>query len=661
MPPARLKLCLNGPGHRRRAPIGIPSFWSDPDYGPEGNFGPRDFTETPTSNVHTIYLNGNAIQFAVTAGHLKAEGSRYPSASSHGKAAIFYTAYTRDELPKGTRPVTFIFNGGPGGASAVLDLNFLGPKRIDWNAPQSATLPLVDNPNTLLEKTDLVFVDPVGTGYSKAVYPSRNDEFWSVDEDASVLTDFIIRYINANHRQESPKYMYGVSYGGIRAPVIGRMLLESGTAKYADKKNSKNVLTGLILNSPMLDYEADCLSSYVSCGGSVPTYAMVADYHKKSTERSGRPIETFLADVRPFVLKYNDNYKSSFSGVDQRAPDRSKWEAFLKQPEAPPFLNRLYQLTGIGKIYEPGDNASNNPWIAEPNMDSFEFGWFFEAGKDRKLLLADGRETIAFDDTDFAIDRESYFSPLAQRYQEQFIGYYSNLRYMRSNGEIIGKWDFWSHHPDDLVNPGRFVSSVPDLSESISLKPDLKILVQHGYYDLNTPFHQSELVLAALPEAMKVPVKLYEAGHGIGPEDGPKDKLFLYTRVRNDLNAFYDQPAGMLTAMWSPSRGAEPPSKRSKQGAVPLTRESVSAAVDARIRALFDRAADPAIQLVTLSSAEKSGVGYFIGQFADMDRDSDGALSFKEVKGFFDAQSPIAKPESKAQQGIEKQEIQIIE
>ncbi len=124
---------------------------------------------------------------------------------------------------------------------------------------------------------------------------------------------------------------------------------------------------------------------------------------------------------------------------------------------------------------------------------------------------------------------------------------------MRSNGEIIDKWDFWSHHPDDLVNPDRFVSSVPDLSESLSLKPDLKVLVQHGYYDLNTPFHQSELVLAALPEAMKVPVKLYEAGHGIGPEDGPKDKLFLYTRVRSDLNAFYDQPCQvMLTAMRSP-------------------------------------------------------------------------------------------------------------
>jgi hypothetical protein len=108
-------------------------------------------------------------------------------------------------------------------------------------------------------------------------------------------------------------------------------------------------------------------------------------------------------------------------------------------------------------------------------------------------------------------------------------------------------------------------------------------------------------------------------------------------------------------------RSAEPPSKRWKKGAVPLTRETVSAAVDARIKVLFDRAADPAMKLVTRSSAEKSGVGYFTGHFADIDRDNDGALSFKEVKGFLDAQPPIAGAESKKLQTLEEKEVQIIE
>ena len=152
------------------------------------------------------------------------------------------------------------------------------------------------------------------------------------------------------------------------------------------------------------------------------------------------------------------------------------------------------------------------------------------------------------------MDRRPVFDPLAQQYQREFIGYNSNLGYMGSNGEVIDNWDFRSHHPDDPIKPDREVSSIPDLSESLRLNSDLKVLVQHGYYDLNTPFYQSELVLAALPAAMKVPVKLYEAGHGIGPGDGPEAKLSLYSRVLSDLSAFYDRPPpdGVLTAMRSP-------------------------------------------------------------------------------------------------------------
>ncbi|MBZ9653960.1 S10 family serine carboxypeptidase-like protein [Phyllobacterium lublinensis] len=507
--------------------------------------------------MQTIYLNGSALQFTVAAGHIKAKSSSHALASRFGQAAIFYTAYTLANQPKGTRPVTFIFNGGPGGASAVMDVGFLGPKRYDWDAPSFA---LKDNPNTLLDKTDLVFVDPVGTGYSKAIFPNRNIDFWSVDEDASVLTDFIIRYINANQRQDSPKYLYGVSYGGIRVPIIGRMLLEGGTTQYTERKDSKNVLTGLILNSPILDYEADCTVSDASCGGSLPTYAAVAADWGRSIERPGKSADTIVDDIAPFISTYNQLYVSTFSGVDRRmAPDNSEWRAFLKQSAAQPFLDRLYRLTGIGKLYEPGDSAANNPWIADPNMDSIEFIKAFDAGKDdrgrvRKLLLGDGRATIALDDTDFAMDRRSDFDPLAKLYQEEFIGYNSDLNYMASNGEIIDKWDFWSHHPDDPVDPSRLVSSVPDLSQSFTLKPDLKVLVQHGYYDLNTPFYQSKLVLDALPEPAKVPVKLYEAGHGIGPESGPKEKLPLYGLVLNDLKIFYDQPlpAMVFTAMRSP-------------------------------------------------------------------------------------------------------------
>jgi carboxypeptidase C (cathepsin A) len=237
-------------------------------------------SEKPTSKAQTIRLKGSTIAFTATAGHLIADDwASAPAKPANltnvdAEAAIFYTAYTRDDLPHDQQPVTFIFNGPPGGGSAALDLDFLGPKSFDADASSTAdSLPIKNNPNTLLDRTDLVFVDPVGTGYSGAIQPHKNSDFWGVDSDAKVLRDFITRYINTNNRQSSPKYIYGVSYGGIRAPIIARLLIESGTRDYvADPSNKPtNILSGLILNSPVLDEKTDCYLFYAACGGALPT------------------------------------------------------------------------------------------------------------------------------------------------------------------------------------------------------------------------------------------------------------------------------------------------------------------------------------------------------------------------------------------------------
>jgi pimeloyl-ACP methyl ester carboxylesterase len=348
-------------------------------------YGPNDWvdrfavSEVPSSKAQTISLKGATIPFTATAGHLIASM----------EAAIFYTAYTRDDQPHESRPVTFVFNGGPGGASAALDLEFLGPKSVDPSS-MGTDLRFTDNPNTLLDRTDLVFVDPVGTGYSTAVKPNRNRNYWGVDSDAEILADFITRYINVNNRQSSPKYIYGVSYGGFRAPIIGRLLLETGTSKYAIDASYKpaKILSGLILNSPILDYKTDCYQFYAACGGALPTYAMVADFHKRSTERKGE-IASFVSGVQGSANQFNYLYNTVFSGVSQKEPDRSGWETFLKTPEAPAFLDRLFLLTGIGKTYQLGDNRNNNTWIDNPNMDAIRFTKEFNPGS--QLELGDGR------------------------------------------------------------------------------------------------------------------------------------------------------------------------------------------------------------------------------------------------------------------------------
>jgi carboxypeptidase C (cathepsin A) len=499
-----------------------------------------------SSREQTITLNGTTIPFTATAGHLIIGSDGSISANGHAVgSAIFYTAYTRNDLPRETRPITFIFNGGPGGSSADLDLGFLGPKDVDEDASLATkSFLLKDNPNTLLDKTDLVFVDPIGTGYSVAISPSKNEDFWGVDNDAKVLYNFITSYLDIYNRQSSPQYIYGVSYGGFRAPIIVRFLIESGTRMYGPRPGDKpaDALKGMILNSPLLDGTTDCYQFYVSCGGALPTYAMIKAFHDKSIGRPDFGLAAFLINIRTFAGDFSKLYATVFSGVSQKIPDRSSWEAFLKGPDAPGFLGKLFRLTGIGKIYEPGDSGKNNPWIENPNMDAVQFTEKFETG--RKLLLTDGREFLPPRTTDPSFDDTDIYYDYIKRYQADFIGYQSKSRYLGFNGVILGKWDY-EPKPGLSLSQDRWRTSIPDLAYSMTLNPKLNVLVQHGYYDLNTPFHLSELNVENAGLSARIPVKSYEGGHGVAPYGTER-----YDKLPLELKAFYDQaPAKVLTAL----------------------------------------------------------------------------------------------------------------
>lgn len=533
-------------------------------------------SETPSSKAQTINLKGSVIPFTATAGHMiaydweSAPPKPVDLARLDAQAAIFYTAYTRDDLPRETRPVTFVFNGGPGGSSADLDLDFLGPKKIDTVSPE---LRLLDNPDTLLDKTDLVFVDPVGTGYSTAIRPYENADFWGVDSDAKVLRDFITRYINLTGRQSSPKYIYGLSYGGMRAPIIGRRLIESGSRDYTAGPDGKpaNILAGLILNSPMLNFKTDCRQSNVSCGGALPTYAMVAAYHGKPAGRQDLTAEDlktadpasvapkiarFLSDVRTFAITFNSLYLAVFPGVSQAASGRIQWDAYLKapngfvsdagQPNAEDFLNRLYTLTGIGKPYQKGNMSKDNPWIETPNLNPMQFLEKFDPARG-KLVINDGRQFLPRQAIDPSLDRADIYYDFIKTYQAGFMNYRSTSQYLGLNGGVI---DNWKLLPDPRLPgaEGRLGTSLPDMAFALTLNPNLKVLIQHGYYDLNTVFHQTELNITRAGLAAKVPVKTYEGGHGVLP-----GKTRSYERVMQDIDTFYAQPlANMIAALNAP-------------------------------------------------------------------------------------------------------------
>jgi carboxypeptidase C (cathepsin A) len=219
-----------------------------------------EVSETPSVMRHSMVLNGKTVWFTAKAGHTIAYGQKDPiTGTKDAKAAIFYMSYTRDDLPHENRPVTFFFNGGPGYASIFLHMAAFAPKRIVVNGPYMAPkladnpFPLIDNEETLLDSSDLVFVDPVATGLSVPIAPHSNADFSTPQTDAEIVRDFVTSYSNMNNRQSSPKYLYGESWGGARVSLAAWLLEDAGTSNYERDPSGKpaKVLSGVMLGSPI--------------------------------------------------------------------------------------------------------------------------------------------------------------------------------------------------------------------------------------------------------------------------------------------------------------------------------------------------------------------------------------------------------------------------
>ncbi|MEA3119447.1 MAG: hypothetical protein QOI13_2717, partial [Paraburkholderia sp.] len=233
--------------------------------------GPDDAVASAKERVavshHTLTMDGQTFSYTARAGHL----TTIDSSTSKPNATMFYIAYTRDNPdPSKPRPVTFFYNGGPGSSSVYLLLGSFGPKRIQSSFPNftpPAPYRLLDNPDSLLDRSDLVFINPVGTGYSAAIAPWRNKDFWGVDQDARSIDRFIQRYLALYNRWNSPKFLFGESYGTPRSAVTAWLLHEDGID-----------LNGITLLSSILDY-----SNAASAIGLFPTLAADAYYHQRTS------------------------------------------------------------------------------------------------------------------------------------------------------------------------------------------------------------------------------------------------------------------------------------------------------------------------------------------------------------------------------------------
>jgi len=443
-----------------------------------------------STTKHIIKIDGKPINYTAVAGTLLLKNEKDESIALFG-----YTAYIKDgESDVSRRPLTFAYNGGPGSSSMWLHLGALGPRRIAINDPSFTPPPpykLEDNDHSIIDVTDLVMVDPIGTGLSHPIGKATNKDFWGVDQDIKSISQFISQYIKENDRWNSPKYLLGESYGTTRSAGIASYLQE----------NLGLQLNGVVLVSSVLDIHTLTFQDDISHILYIPTYAAVAYFHNKLAAKPA-DLEAFLKEVRTFS---QGEYATALQKGDA-----------LSDGEKGQIAAKLSGYTGLSKDYWTKANlrVSEPAFTQELLRDEHQMVGRLDArykGINQDLL------------SQFSND-DPQSTQISPPYIAAFMNYYytelkvnKNYSYHVSAYTAEGfKWD-WHH----AANGGDGFPVMPntsvDLAGIMSKNPNLKILVLNGYYDLATPFFGTEYTFDHMGLEKKiranVTMKYYPAGH----------------------------------------------------------------------------------------------------------------------------------------------------
>src|SRR5882757_5918297 len=430
-----------------------------------------------STTKQTLALAGRTLSFTATAGSIRLFDDK-----GEPQADIAYTSYQLDGADRATRPVTFLFNGGPGASSAWLQFGDAGPWRLSISgdgAVSSASPDLVPNAETWLDFTDLVFIDPVGTGYSRFVASGEDvrKRFFSVDGDVSSIALVIRRWLEKYDRLLAPKYVAGESYGGIRGPKIVRNLqTQQGVG-----------VRGLILVSPVLDFRDYSGSSLLQYVNSLPTMAAVA------REAKGPVQWADLADVERYAR--SDFLLDLIKGqADTEATNR--------------LADKVAALTGI------------DPAVSRRLAGRFNVGEFR-----REFDRRNGRVTGRYDASVSGFDPypdSSYFhfgDPSGDSLMAPLTSAAVDLTTRKLNWRPDGSYQLLSNSVNRAWDFGRGqnpTESVSQLRQILALDPRMKLLVGHGLFDLATPYFASKIILDQLPayaSTARVKLAVYPGGH----------------------------------------------------------------------------------------------------------------------------------------------------
>jgi carboxypeptidase C (cathepsin A) len=477
------------------APAPGPSYFDSTLYSTAATASLAQPNELAAVTQHQIVVNGTPLAYTATAGHLTASNP----ATGVAEASFFYVAYTLPNRDPATRPVTFFYNGGPGSATVWLHLGSFGPKRLATGEPSTATpmpFALVDNAETLLDISDLVFVDAVGTGLSEAIAPYINQTFWGVDADAAVFRDFVIRYLAANHRASSPLFLFGESYGTTRTAVLAFLLELAGVR-----------VSGAILQSSVLNYNAFC-DVAVSCAGFVPTYGAIGAYYNLDMPTpADAELPAFVEQMRTFTTAAYDPAVIQFLNA-----------------RVMPGTGLLIQLANTTGISAANWQTHFNlpPDFYQVNLIPGRLIGRYDARVSAPLgspLARDGDPSSTFVAASFATAIGAYLPNELQ---------YTNPSTYITLSNAIVTWNF-AHDGHALPDV------VPDLAAAIAQNPQLQVLALNGYHDLATPFFQTERDLARLGNVPNLQTTFYRGGHMTYLDDGSR------AAEKADLVRFYQR------------------------------------------------------------------------------------------------------------------------